>query len=115
MKALIIGPLILRSGPAYRVAEQRDAFGAREEDVMGIEDKFDAAGDKLKGKADEVIGKATDDESRVIKGKAEQAKGSVKDTVADVKAHVKDSADEARADRADDTDVPYDADRGNLE
>lgn len=64
---------------------------------------------------DEVIGKATDDESRVLKGKAEQAKGSVKDAVADVKAHLKDSADK-RDDRKDETDVPYDgADRGNLE
>ena len=54
---------------------------------MGIDDKADAKGDKLKGKVDEVIGKITDDESRVVKGKAEQAEGSIKDTVADVKAH----------------------------
>jgi uncharacterized protein YjbJ (UPF0337 family) len=78
-----------------------DCMRTEREDVMGIEDKFDAAGDKLKGKVDEVVGKVTNDESRVVKGKAEQAKGSVKDTVADVKAHVKDSADEDRPDATD--------------
>lgn len=82
---------------------------------MGIEDKADAAGDKLKGKFDEMVGKATDDESRVVKGKAEQAKGEIKDTAADVKAHLKDTASEHR-EREDRDDVSYrGADEGNLE
>lgn len=70
---------------------------------MGIDDKADAKGDKLKGKLDEVIGKVTDDDSRVLKGKAEQVEGSIKDTVADAKAHLKDSADKAHDDHRDGT------------
>lgn len=68
---------------------------------MGLEDKFDAAGDKLKGKLDEAVGKATDDDSKVLKGKVEQAKGSLKDAAADLKAHVKETAEEHHADRND--------------
>lgn len=63
---------------------------------MGLEDKLNAAGDKLKGKVEEAVGRATDDNSKVMKGKADQAKGSIKDTVADLKAHAKESAEEAR-------------------
>jgi uncharacterized protein YjbJ (UPF0337 family) len=35
-------------------------------------------GDKIKGKANEVTGKATGDKSREVKGKGQQAKGDVK-------------------------------------
>lgn len=66
---------------------------------MGLEDKFDAAADKVKGKVEEAVGRATDDRSKVVKGKVDQAKGGLKDTVADLKAHTKDSVDEASADR----------------
>ncbi|MDQ0259556.1 CsbD family protein [Sinomonas atrocyanea] len=66
---------------------------------MGLEDKFDAAADKLKGKVEEAVGRATNDRSKVVKGKMDQAKGGLKDTVADLKAHAKDSADEAARDR----------------
>lgn len=68
---------------------------------MGLDDKFDAAGDKLKGKLDEVVGKATGDDSKVMKGKLEQAKGGLKDTAADLKAHAKETAEERRVDRND--------------
>ncbi|MCH6471175.1 CsbD family protein [Sinomonas terrae] len=73
---------------------------------MGLEDKFDAAGDKIKGKVEEAVGKATDDDSKVLKGKAEQAKGSLKDTAADIKAHVKETAEERRADSDDGRPAP---------
>ncbi|MGY3567470.1 CsbD family protein [Sinomonas sp. RB5] len=66
---------------------------------MGLEDKFDAAADKLKGKVEEAVGRVTDDRSKVVRGKVDQAKGGLKDTVADLKAHTKDSVDEADADR----------------
>ena len=66
---------------------------------MGLEDKFDAAADNPKGKVEEAVGRATDDRSKVVKGKMDQAKGGLKDTVADLKAHAKDSADEAARDR----------------
>lgn len=66
---------------------------------MGLEDKLNAAGDKVKGKVEEAVGRATDDRSKIIKGKADQAKGGVEDTVADLKAHAKETAAEAREDR----------------
>ncbi|GAB3272665.1 hypothetical protein GCM10027449_09410 [Sinomonas notoginsengisoli] len=66
---------------------------------MGIEDKMDAAGDKLKGKAEEAVGRATDDNSKILKGKAHQAEGAFKNAAADIKAHLRDSADEAKARR----------------
>jgi hypothetical protein len=36
-------------------------------------------GDKIKGKANEMTGKATDDRSKEMKGKAQQGKGEMKD------------------------------------
>ncbi|NKX49002.1 CsbD family protein [Arthrobacter deserti] len=69
---------------------------------MGMGDKFDAAKDKIKGKVDEAVGKATDDTSRTLKGRAEQARGEAKDTVADARAHLREDADRA-GDHLDDT------------
>ena len=68
---------------------------------MGLEDKFDAAGDKLKGKVEEAVGRATGDDSKVLKGKAEQVRGSLKDAAADIKAHVRETVAEGRGDRPD--------------
>jgi uncharacterized protein YjbJ (UPF0337 family) len=65
---------------------------------MGLGDKFDAAKDKVKGQAKETVGKATDDKSMVVEGKADQVKGAVKDKVADVKAHLHEDADKRRSD-----------------
>lgn len=65
---------------------------------MGLSDKFDAAKDKVGGKIKETIGHATDDKSMEAEGKLDQAKGTVKDKVADVKAHLKDSADHVHTD-----------------
>jgi uncharacterized protein YjbJ (UPF0337 family) len=39
------------------------------------------AGDKIKGKANELAGKVTGGKKRQVKGKAQQAKGGVKDEV----------------------------------
>jgi uncharacterized protein YjbJ (UPF0337 family) len=39
-------------------------------------------GDKVKGKANELTGKVTGDKKQQMKGKAQQAKGGVKDGVA---------------------------------
>lgn len=45
---------------------------------MGIEDKFDNAKDEHLGEAKEKFGKVTDDEDMEAEGKADQAKGSLK-------------------------------------
>lgn len=55
---------------------------------MGLNEKFDAAKDKVGGKIKETVGKATDDHSKVLEGKLDQAKGAAKDKVADAKAHL---------------------------
>ncbi|MCQ9163982.1 MULTISPECIES: CsbD family protein [unclassified Arthrobacter] len=65
---------------------------------MGLGDKFDAAKDKVAGKAKETIGKATDDNSMVVEGKTDQVKGTVKDKVADLKAHLHEDADNLNKD-----------------
>jgi hypothetical protein len=41
-----------------------------------------STGDKVKGKANELIGKATGDKSQEVKGKGQQAKGGAKDKLA---------------------------------
>ena len=45
---------------------------------MGIDDKADNKAEELKGKAKKVIGDATDDKDLQAKGRAEEAKGSLK-------------------------------------
>jgi uncharacterized protein YjbJ (UPF0337 family) len=60
---------------------------------MGMGDKFEAAKDKVKGKVNEVVGDATDDHSREMKGKAQQVEGVAKDKMADAKAHLHEDAD----------------------
>jgi uncharacterized protein YjbJ (UPF0337 family) len=52
---------------------------------MGAGDKIKAAADKVAGQVKETVGKATDNDKLVAEGKADQAKGTVKDTVEDVK------------------------------
>lgn len=42
-----------------------------------------STGDKAKGKGNELLGKATGDKSREVKGKAQQTKGDVKDAAAE--------------------------------
>lgn len=59
---------------------------------MGLGDKIDAAKDKVKGKAKETVGHASDDKSMIVEGKADQVKGGVKDKIADTKSHLKEDA-----------------------
>lgn len=52
---------------------------------MGFEDKAKNKIDELGGKAKEVIGKVTGDESTENEGKADQVKSNLKDAVENVK------------------------------
>jgi uncharacterized protein YjbJ (UPF0337 family) len=45
---------------------------------MGIDDKADHKAEEVKGKAKETVGDATDDKDLQAKGRAEKAKGSLK-------------------------------------
>jgi len=45
---------------------------------MGIDDKADNKAEELKGKGKATVGDATDDNDLEAKGRAEQAKGSLK-------------------------------------
>ncbi|GAA1523643.1 uncharacterized protein YjbJ (UPF0337 family) [Microbacterium ginsengiterrae] len=52
---------------------------------MSAGDRIKAAADKVAGQVKETVGKATDNDELVAEGKADQAKGAVKDKVEDVK------------------------------
>jgi uncharacterized protein YjbJ (UPF0337 family) len=52
--------------------------GIAVEALMGIDEKADNKAEELKGKGKEVIGDATDDKDLQAKGRAEEAKGSLK-------------------------------------
>ncbi|WP_159500388.1 CsbD family protein [Microbacterium sp. 18062] len=52
---------------------------------MGAGDKIKAAADKVTGQAKEAVGKATGNDELVAEGKADQAKGHVKDATENVK------------------------------
>ena len=52
---------------------------------MGLEDKISNKGQDLKGKAKEVGGKATDDESLEAEGRTDQKKAALKDVGEKVK------------------------------
>ncbi len=45
---------------------------------MGLKDKAENTGDKLKGKAKETEGRATGDENREAQGRADQSKADIK-------------------------------------
>ena len=49
-----------------------------EEVLMGIDEKADHKAEELKGKAKKTAGDATDDHSLQARGRAEEAKGSLK-------------------------------------
>jgi uncharacterized protein YjbJ (UPF0337 family) len=63
-----------RFGPGGWAIEQ----GIAEEALMGIDEKADNKAEELKGKGKEAIGDATDDKDLQAKGRAQQAKGSLK-------------------------------------
>jgi len=52
---------------------------------MSAEDKMKAAADKVTGKAKEAAGHVTNDDKLVAEGKADQAKGHVRDAAENVK------------------------------
>ncbi|WP_066039618.1 CsbD family protein [Herbiconiux solani] len=52
---------------------------------MGIGDKIGNAAEDLGGKAKEAFGKATDDDSKVAEGKADQSKADLKNAGENVK------------------------------
>lgn len=52
---------------------------------MGASEKFEAGVDKVKGKAKEAAGHATDNPKLVAEGKIDQAKGTAKKAAEDVK------------------------------
>jgi uncharacterized protein YjbJ (UPF0337 family) len=61
-------------GPSGWTIEQ----GIAVEALMGIDEKADNKAEELKGKGKEAIGDATDDKDLQAKGRAQQAKGSLK-------------------------------------
>jgi uncharacterized protein YjbJ (UPF0337 family) len=58
--------------------------------------------DQIRGKAEELTGRATGDKSEELKGRARQAVGNLKRTARDVRGDVQDEADrtEREQDRA---------------
>ncbi|MGI8427076.1 MAG: CsbD family protein [Actinomycetota bacterium] len=63
---------------------------------MGFDDKMDAKKDKLVGKGKEEIGDLTDNESLEAEGKADQAKGGLKDGWEKVKDGAGDAKEAAK-------------------
>jgi uncharacterized protein YjbJ (UPF0337 family) len=61
-------------GPGGWTIEQ----GIAVEALMGIDEKADNKAEELKGKGKEAIGDATDDKDLQAKGRAQEAKGSLK-------------------------------------
>lgn len=57
---------------------------------MGLDDKFEAGKDKVKGKAKEAVGNMTDNEDMVAEGKLDQAKGDAKHAAEKAKDAAKD-------------------------
>jgi uncharacterized protein YjbJ (UPF0337 family) len=57
----------------------------QEETLMGLKDKAENTGDKLKGKAKEKEGRATGDRQRETQGKADQSKSDLKQAGENVK------------------------------
>lgn len=60
---------------------------------MGASDKMEAGMDKAKGKAKEAYGKVANDDEKIVEGKLDQAKGSMKQATEEAKDNVKDAFD----------------------
>lgn len=56
--------------------------------MSDIKDKFDIEKDRVKGKFNEAMGKATDDEAQELKGKLQQKKADVKEDIEEAKEKV---------------------------
>lgn len=53
--------------------------------MSDIKDKFDVEKDRVKGKFNEAMGKATDDEAQELKGKLQQKKADIKEDIEEAK------------------------------
>lgn len=53
--------------------------------MSDIKDKFDIEKDRVKGKFNEAMGKATDDEAQELKGKLQQKKADIKEDIEEAK------------------------------
>jgi uncharacterized protein YjbJ (UPF0337 family) len=81
-------PAVFLVAPLYGImkgGEKRFGLGGlaighdiAKEALMGIDDKADNKAEELKGKGKKTIGDATDDEDLQAKGRAQEAKGSLK-------------------------------------
>ena len=60
---------------------------------MSTEDRAEATGKNLKGKAQEAVGKVTGDKEEQAKGKGKQAEASAQQSVENAKDKVKDAID----------------------
>ena len=60
---------------------------------MSTEDRAEATGKNLKGKAQEAMGKVTGDKEEQAKGKGKQAEASAQQSVENAKDKVKDAID----------------------
>lgn len=56
--------------------------------MSDIKDKFDVEKDRVKGKFNEAMGKATDDEAQELKGKLQQKKADIKEDIEEAKEKV---------------------------
>lgn len=56
--------------------------------MSDIKDKFDIERDRVKGKFNEAMGKATDDEAQELKGKLQQKKADIKEDIEEAKEKV---------------------------
>lgn len=56
--------------------------------MSDIKDKFDIEKDRVKGKFNEAMGKATDDEAQELKGKLQQKKADIKEDIEEAKEKV---------------------------
>ncbi|WP_295011778.1 CsbD family protein [uncultured Microbacterium sp.] len=63
---------------------------------MGFEEKADAAGDKFTGKVKETAGDVTGNDRLAAEGRADQAKGHIKDAAEKVKDAVEDAAENVK-------------------
>jgi uncharacterized protein YjbJ (UPF0337 family) len=59
-------------------ADSPPGTSSRKEEDMGTDDKIENKTEELAGQAKEKVGDATDDEDLQVEGKAEKAKGSLK-------------------------------------
>lgn len=63
---------------------------------MGLQERTDAAADKVAGKAKEVTGSVTDNDKLEAEGKVDQVIGKAKDAFEDVKDKIEDGVNDLK-------------------